>query len=113
MSIQAFSSNDLHEFTECSREQGRKGQRVKQQRDRERMLERGEISEDEPTYYSQGRGKGGQGQRGGQQRGRKQQQYESDEDQDYESKGYDDSPGHKMTPQEKVRGLRAWKLPRS
>jgi hypothetical protein len=37
---------------------GRKGQAAKQERDRERALDRGEISEDEPTYYAQGRARG-------------------------------------------------------
>jgi hypothetical protein len=73
---------------------------MKQMKDRQRMLQSGEISEDEPTYYAQGRGMG-QGQRRGR-RQQQQQQYESDEDQDDEGKGYDDSPGHKMTPQERV-----------
>jgi hypothetical protein len=40
-------------------EMGRKGQAIKQKRDRERMLAAGEISEDEPTYNTLRQGKRG------------------------------------------------------
>jgi hypothetical protein len=87
---------------------------MKQKRDRQRMLERGEISEDEPTYYAQGRGRQGgggggrQGQLQPQRRGRprkqesEEEEEESEEDEEYEEK-FAKKPRGQITASEMVK----------